>query len=36
MEKAPKANLVAVHKKYTSQKFMEVANTPVPRSLLGN
>jgi len=34
MEKAPRANLVAVNKKYGSTKFMEAALTPVPSDLL--
>lgn len=33
MAKAPGANLVAVYKKYGSQKFNEVANTPAPQDL---
>ena len=34
MSKAPTANLVAVHKKYMGQKFMEVAKTAVPEDIL--
>jgi cyclin B len=33
MRKAPTASLTAVHKKYSSEKFMKIASLPVPHDL---